>query len=357
MMDERLAVRIGLRLRPLQRCGLLRWALRSGAALALALPLLLLAPARLARLASPLHTFPLPTTGAVAGLAVDPVLDRVFVAGADGSVWTLDGAGRRLLGAQAGGEPLGITGTMGVDALRHRLYVATMAGGVETLDGRTGALDAPLPFAAVTGLAVDAAANRLLLSQPARRALTVLDAETGRVLATLAGAWVPGALAVDQALRRLYVADVGTAGLVMLDADTFAALTTVALGFSPAAIAVEPGTHRVYVADPPGARVTVLAGATRTDISVGHASSALAVNSATAHLFVANTDDDTVSVVDILRDVVVATFPAGRSPVAIAANPRTGRVYVADSTDQTVSVLEHDGQPLLPLLALASRRR
>jgi YVTN family beta-propeller protein len=255
MIDERLAVRIGLRLRPLRRHGLLRWALRSGAALAFVLPLLLFAPARLAQLASPLHTVPLPTTGAVAGLTVDPVLDRVFVVGADGTVWVLDGTGRRRLGAHEGGQPLGITGALGVDALRHRLYVATMAGGVEVLDGRTGAPDAPLPFAAVTGLAVDTTANRLLLSRPAGRSLTVLNAETRRVIATLAGTWVPGALAVDQTLRRVYVADVGSASLVMLDADTFATLTTVELGLSPAAIAVEPSTHRVYVVDPLGARL------------------------------------------------------------------------------------------------------
>ncbi|MGI8912695.1 MAG: YncE family protein [Chloroflexota bacterium] len=358
MMDERLAVRICLRLRPLQHCRLLRWALCSAAALALALPLLLFAPPRLARLVMPLHIFPLPTMSPLAGLAVDPVLDRVFVTGAGGSVWTLDGRGGRLLGANADGEGVGLTGAMGVDAVHHRIYVAMMAGGVEVLDGTTGGPDVPLPFTAVTGLAVDTSANRLFLSQPAERALTVVDATTRRVLATLTATWVPGALAVDQTLRRVYVADVGSARLAVLDADSLTTLAGVDLGFPPIAIAVDPGTHRVYVADPLGAEVTVLAGATgarRTAIPVGRTPSALAINPATQHLFVTNADDDTVSVVDTRRDTVVATVPVGRYPVTVAVNARTGRVYVANSYDQSVSVLEHDVQPLFPLLAFWRR--
>ncbi len=365
-MGDPLGMRIRLLLWPVRRSGVFLWSRRACVVLALMLlGRLMLAQLGVATDLS-VRSLSLPGWHSLAGLAVDPILDRVYVAGDDGVVWILDGASGDLLGqadtgAGSGGDGQFLPGTApylspaartGVDTARHRVYVVDWTGGLAVLDGVTGAVAVPWPFAAATGLVVDATADRVLVARPGQRALTVLDADRYQAVATVAADWVPGAVAVDGATRRVYVADVATSRLAVLDGDTYAIRGAVNLGHALGAVAVHPRTRRVYVADPIGGNVTVIdgaAGAVIAIIPVGRAPSGLAINSVTDHLVVANADDDTVTIVDTRRDQVVATERVGRYPVAVVVNERTGRVYVANSHDQTLSVLR-DARPPLPIL-------
>lgn len=65
---------------------------------------------------------------------------------------------------------------------------------------------------------------------------------------------------------------------------------------------------------------------------------------ASSLVFVANADDDTVSILEVpdsLADIDVSTpLPVGDGPVAIAADPVLPLVYVANSGDDTVTIIE-----------------
>ena len=66
----------------------------------------------------------------------------------------------------------------------------------------------------------------------------------------------------------------------------------------------------------------------------------LAFNSSTGHVFVANPEDGTVSVVDGASARILTTLTVGRWPNRIAVNPNTNRVYVTNRDDGSLSVIE-----------------
>jgi len=59
--------------------------------------------------------------------------------------------------------------------------------------------------------------------------------------------------------------------------------------------------------------------------------------------------DNTISVIDIATNTVVATIPVGLGPFAVAITPDGTRAYVSNDFDNTVSVIdtgrEHSCRP------------
>jgi YVTN family beta-propeller protein len=63
------------------------------------------------------------------------------------------------------------------------------------------------------------------------------------------------------------------------------------------------------------------------------------VNPTTNTLYVTNTGNDTVSVIDGQTNTVTATIRVGRSPQGITVGPRSKDIYVANGITSTVSVI------------------
>ena len=61
-------------------------------------------------------------------------------------------------------------------------------------------------------------------------------------------------------------------------------------------------------------------------------------------IYVANFNDNTVSVIDGATNVVIATIPVGINPAGVDVNPLTDRIYVANRLSDTVSVIDGDNQ-------------
>lgn len=100
-----------------------------------------------------------------------------------------------------------------------------------------------------TGLAFDAA-NRRLFSTCRNDQLVILDADTGKIIATLPiGAGVDGA-AYDAGLHRIYTANgAGSMTVIQQDsADSYRVLEQAPTHFGGHSLVVDPATHRIYVA-------------------------------------------------------------------------------------------------------------
>jgi YVTN family beta-propeller protein len=65
----------------------------------------------------------------------------------------------------------------------------------------------------------------------------------------------------------------------------------------------------------------------------------IAVNETTGHIFVANSAQNNVSVIDAVTKRVIATVGVGVDPGMVGVNPATNRVYVSNRGDDTVHVL------------------
>lgn len=84
------------------------------------------------------------------------------------------------------------------------------------------------------------------------------------------------------------------------------------------------------------AGLAVLAGLT---VPLTVATPAAAGERAQTLAYVANFDDDTVSVIDTRTKTVITTIPVGDAPTGVAITPDGRRVYVTNAGDDTVSVI------------------
>jgi YVTN family beta-propeller protein len=74
-------------------------------------------------------------------------------------------------------------------------------------------------------------------------------------------------------------------------------------------------------------------------IPVGHHPKAIAIDANRNLVFVANTSNDTVTVIDAAHNAVIATLPAGKNPYALAVVPGSSRLYVANEDDDNPSTV------------------
>lgn len=139
----------------------------------------------------------------------------------------------------------------------------------------------------------------------------------------------------------------------------FAPMTTV--GNSTQGVADDPATHTVYVTNRGDNTVSVintavcnashLAGCDHAwpTVNVGNYAQDLRVDIATDTIYVVNANDSTVSVINGATcnaltsagcNQTAATVPVGNGPFALVVDQLTDTVYVANSGDNTVSVID-----------------
>jgi len=111
----------------------------------------------------------------------------------------------------------------------------------------------------------------------------------------------------------------------------------IAVGHNPTDVVVDPQSHAIYVANSDDDSISVIDGTTyavTTTITGIKAPYRLALNSA-KHVLYATTDSDdgargTVVVVDTVANKVVTTVPVGVNPKGIACDPERGLIYVVN---------------------------
>jgi YVTN family beta-propeller protein len=202
---------------------------------------------------------------------------------------------------------------------------------------------------------------------------TTVTTGCGKTPPTAKTGSIPVGLAINQATHTLYVANDGAKTVSVINTTACNARhttgcgktpPTATLGHSPASVAIDQATDTIYVLSPgTPATVSVIKGATCNGtvtsgcgqtpptVTVGNAGTleGLAVNQATDTVYVVNTGDDTVSVIDGATCNATNTSGCGQTPAHVnvgrqgfgfaAVDPATGLVYVSDNLDDTVSVI------------------
>jgi YVTN family beta-propeller protein len=75
-------------------------------------------------------------------------------------------------------------------------------------------------------------------------------------------------------------------------------------------------------------------------ITVGRGPSAIGVNFVTHTIYVANSIDNTVSVIDGINNKKIGDIKVGKRPLAVGFDDNPNTIYVANSLDNTVSVID-----------------
>jgi YVTN family beta-propeller protein len=118
----------------------------------------------------------------------------------------------------------------------------------------------------------------------------------------------------------------------------------VPVGTMPTGAAQDPVTGDIYVANSGDDTVSVIDPDSQTvidTIGVGDGPGSVAADPSAGIIYVSNFIDDTVTVIDTPTNTVVDTIAVGDGPDGIAVDPETGDLYVANFIDDTVSVVSN----------------
>ena len=291
--------------------------------------------------------------GPIGDIAVGSAGVVVTNVGAD-SVSILDSIGRARGEVPLAGEPSAVVVT------EDRAYVATASvshDAVSVIDLDTGAVVASFPVAfGVTALAASPDGKRVYAGRTAndRVDITVIDIVAERV-GTIDVGYSPAAcldaLRVDPSGKRLYAAvtDVGGSRLIVIDAETSRAQRVVAVGSPIRDIAYVGGTVYVLTSDRAvGGAVHVIDLATDkvTDrVELGGAPTQLVMSPDHSRAYIV--DYDRVAVLCTLSLEVVDSLAIDSRPSCVAPGADGTQLYVADyagavnvfSVESTVEML------------------
>ncbi len=297
-----------------------------------------------------------PSEIATAGpMVVDPGTHTVYVVMTTGnSVSVIDGSTRTVTATvPVGKDP----SWMVVDPGSHTVYVMNVGDGtVSVIDASTRTVTAIVPVGKnPDGVAVDPGNHTVYVTNGGvDNSVSVIDGSTHTVTATVPVVKNPDGVAVDPGTHTVYVTNIGATGpawqvagdgtVSVIDASTHAVTATVPVGEHPDEVVVDPGTHTVYVANtgalgPDGQEVgngtvSVIDGSTRTvsaTVPVGKRPGSMMVDPGSHTVYVTNNLDSTVSVIDGSTHTVTATVPVDTNPEAAAVDPGTHTVYVTST--------------------------
>lgn len=280
---------------------------------------------------------------------------RAYVTNEDGnSVSVIDLRTRRILAAvRVGTAPRGVA----ISPDNRRVYVANNGGDAQRV-GSVSAIDTQTLRVVSTAGTIPSPENLAISADGAEMWVTGSNASGyGVGIYTLPamssngypvqsqGCLGDGIAAVD-ALRgtRTWGVTCPSLGLVNFTDEGCGigdCQFSVLVGANPQGIAFDANGNRAYVANADNDTVSVIDMATRlvsATIPVGSSPYGVAVGRTKA--FVTNFESDTVSVIDLATNTVVQEVAVGDGPSGVAVSARSGSVYVTNVLGNSVSVLK-----------------
>ena len=194
-------------------------------------------------------------------------------------------------------------------------------------------------------LTFDAPAHRLYVSHGTR--VEVLDTQSLTLVGTIADTPGVHAIAIANDLGRGYVSAGASSAIVVFDLKTLAHIGEIKTGANPDAILYEPGTRRVFSFNGRGRDVTVV-DAVRNEIVATiplDAKPEFAVYDGAGHVFVNLEDRNSVAQIDAKTLSVLAQWPlAGcEEPTGLAIDRKHHRLFSVCGNQVMDIVDSHDG--------------
>ena len=284
----------------------------------------------------------IPVGGFPFGVAVNTRTDMIYAAyyatGQAGSVSVIDGRTRTEVATVAvGPQPYGVA----VNPATDTVYVTNGDGTVSVINGQTNTVTATIQVSGRPyGIWADRLTNRIYLA--VNGTVVVINGQTNKVIDRITVAvqdafW----LALDSRTNTLYATNELGLKVEVINLNTDQVTASIQLPKAPYGIAMDPKTDQAYVVVA-GKGLFVIDGQTNTvtaKISIPDAFG-VAADAATGQAFVANPNENTVTVVNGRDHAVAGSVPVGRQPfIGLAADPHRGIVYVTNEFGDSVSVL------------------
>lgn len=183
-----------------------------------------------------------------------------------------------------------------VDEANNRVYAtaADTPGNIWVVNGATNTLERVIENvgARPTGLALDAAGNRLYASNIDDNEIAVIDLTTYEVINKIPTQGERSTqLAFDPATKRLFVGNQGTNDISVIDVQTASVVRKVPTGGQPVGVAFHPQTNQIYVAARADGVLTVIDGTTYeqvASIEIGTFPNTIHIDSTSGKVYVTN---------------------------------------------------------------------
>ena len=188
-----------------------------------------------------------PGQGRIRGIAYAPDLDRVFVGNGTGGVCNVfDGEDGKLIKSLPFGDD--------ADNVRYnpktgRAYVVHADKELSVFDARSFAIRDPIALPKSVGaFQLEAARPRMYVNAKAEGIVAVIDTERDAVIGRfpVAPAGVNAALAIDEASRRLFVGCRRNSSLVVMDADSGKVVASVTIPGDVDDVSFDPRRRRIF---------------------------------------------------------------------------------------------------------------
>jgi YVTN family beta-propeller protein len=279
-------------------------------------------------------------------MAVSPDDRHVYIAGVGGAVSVMDAA----TGAVTGTIPTryGVSGlAIGPDGAH--LYATDGASDtVSVIDAAANAVTATIPVGPnPLGAAVSPDGRTVYVAEDSDPGtLTVIDSGTAAITRRIAVGGNPAAVAVTPDGRSAYVTSDASNTVSVIDTDTGVVTASVPVGQYPGAgqypqaVTIAPDGRHAYVASPQIGAVTVIDTSTLTLVGRIPTSGFMVAppGGRRAYLFGGG-----VSAVDTGTNTVTSTASTSLRATSGAVSHDGRRLYLADSTDGTVTIVDTSG--------------
>ena len=172
--------------------------------------------------------------------------------------------------------------------------------------------------------------------------VSVIDAATNTVVATIPVGNLPTLIALTPDNTRAYVANQGSNDVTVINTATNTVVATIPVGTQAIGVAVTPDGTRVYATGTASNTVSVINTATNTvepqsPSEVGP--QGVKVTPDGTRVYITNGASNDVSVIATATNTVIATIPAGVNPAIVTITPDGTRAYVANQGSNDVTVI------------------
>lgn len=246
---------------------------------------------------------------------------------------------------RVGDVSVGLTPT-DVVATNTRAYVANSAGNsITVLDTVNGAVLQTIALtSSPTRLAVNDDGTRLYVSSAQAGTVSVINTDTSAVIKTIRVGDVPTGIVISPTGNRVYVVNSGDGTVSKISTVTNRVVGTVrGVGEGLSSIAVSANGSKIYVTSHQSGDISYfssLSTSAKKIVGVTSGSLGLVFNADGSRLFVAD-PAGSVQVIDTAsHQVVDAIDVAGGKPFSLAVNPEGTMLFVAKSDDGTLSVYD-----------------
>jgi len=293
------------------------------------------------------------------GLAANPNTHMFYVTSRESDmVYAVNGLSQTVIcQAHVGKQPFGVA----VNPNTNKVYVATFkSGDLYVLDGTTCTeithfRVGPEP----TYVALNPDTNRIYVALHGLNGVAVINGATDTVIDLIGAEAGTFGIAVNRSLNRIYVSNRDVNSIITIDGTTREVIGSQTIHLEPGhsvpyTLAYNEATHKLYIVyGPQGipnkvwvyqASASGLIPLKSVDVGNGgeQGGGGIVANPNTNHIFVTNSAENTVTVIDGTTDTVLTTLAmptVGLDPFGIALDPAANIVYVGNRGSHNVSLI------------------